>query len=80
MILWPERKNEGIDRYEVKAGPVETTSCEDSQGYRRVTSNWLRPESNFPLKLCVYAVDTNHQRSELKEYTREWEALKNNAP
>lgn len=80
MILWPERKNEGIDRYEVKAGLVEKTSCEDSQGYSRVTSNWLRPKSNFPLKLCVYAVDTNHQRSALKEYTREWETLKNNVP
>jgi hypothetical protein len=80
LILWPERKNEGLDRYEVKGGLAEKVSCEDPQGYRHVTSNWLRPQSNFPLKLCVYAVDPNNQRSELKEYILEWEALENSAP
>ena len=80
LILWPERKNEGLDRYEVKGGLAEKVSCEDPQGYRHVTSNWLRPQSNFPLNLCVYAVDPNNQRSELKEYILEWEALKNSAP
>lgn len=80
QIFWPKRKNEGLDGYEVKDGLAGKVSCENPQGYRRVTSNWLRPESNFPLKLCVYAVDPNNQRSELKEYVREWEALKNSAP
>ncbi|MFW8696247.1 hypothetical protein, partial [Mesorhizobium japonicum] len=80
LILWPERKNEGLDRYEVKGGLAEKVSCEDTQRYRHVTSNWLRPQSNYPLKLCVYAVDPNNQRSELKEYILEWEALKNSAP
>ncbi|MFJ3009607.1 serine protease [Pseudomonas fluorescens] len=80
IFLWPKRNNEGIDRYEVKAGPADTTRCDDPQGYTVPKYNWVRRESNFPMKFCMYALDTNNQRSVLKEYNLQWETLKNRAP
>lgn len=79
-IEWPKRKSEGIERYQAKSGSAENVSCEDPQGYTDITFNWWRRESNFPMKLCTYAYDSNNQRSPLSEYTLEWEALKDTAP
>lgn len=79
-LQWPQRKDEGIARYQAKSGLIGSVNCEDPQGYSNVTFNWLRRESNFPMTLCTYAYDSNNQRSALTEYTLEWEELKGNAP
>ncbi|WP_445180116.1 trypsin-like peptidase domain-containing protein [Pseudomonas sp. McL0111] len=79
-IEWPERKIDGIAYYQRKHGNPETIDCNIPQGYATVNSNMIRRESNFPMKVCSIAYDTNNQASPVREYIMGWSDITGSAP
>ncbi|GAB7531655.1 serine protease [Pseudomonas sp. 3A(2025)] len=65
-ITW-QHGGERVSRHTFKAGPPDTTDCNDPTGYKRVWRSLTPFARRLPLKVCTYAYDHADQRSAVRE-------------
>jgi V8-like Glu-specific endopeptidase len=56
-----------ISHQTFKLGPVESTNCNDSTGYKPAWRKVTVPPEKLPLKVCTYAYDHADQPSQVRE-------------